>query len=180
MTFGVNHLGHHLLTQLLRARLIQSSPARGVVVSSHAHTFARRGLDFDDLQTTNRYSGFPVYCRTKLANIYFARELARQLAGTGVTANALHPGYVASNFGKEGDTGWIGPVASFVGRPFALSPAKGARTAVFLASDPAVEGVSGGYWCRCAAKEPSKVAQNAAAARRLWEMSEQLVASASS
>jgi NAD(P)-dependent dehydrogenase (short-subunit alcohol dehydrogenase family) len=174
-TFGVNHLGHFLLTQLLVDRLTASAPSRVVVVSSGAHKSARHGLDFEDLMSTRRYRAFRVYAKSKLANIYFTRELATRLAGNGVTVNAVHPGFVASNLGKDGDAGWLGPVAMALGRPFAISPARGARTSVFLASDPSVEDISGEYWYRCGLSPVSEVARDAAAARRLWDVSEQLV-----
>jgi NAD(P)-dependent dehydrogenase (short-subunit alcohol dehydrogenase family) len=101
MVFGVNHLGHFLLTSLLRDRLVASAPARVVNVASTAHHYARRGLDFDDLMATNRYHSFLVYGRSKLANILFSRELARRLDGTGVTANSVHPGFVAIRSSKS-------------------------------------------------------------------------------
>jgi NAD(P)-dependent dehydrogenase (short-subunit alcohol dehydrogenase family) len=178
-TFGVNHLGHFLLTQLLLDRIKESAPARIVVVSSHAHKSARKGLDFDDLQSEHGYSAFRVYGKTKLANIYFTRELARRLDGTGVTANALHPGYVASRFGRDGDTGRLGDLAMTLGRPFAISPEKGARTSIYLASSPEVAAVTGQYYFRCKPSTPSRVALDDEAARRLWAVSEELVASAS-
>jgi NAD(P)-dependent dehydrogenase (short-subunit alcohol dehydrogenase family) len=176
-TFQVNHLGHFLLTDLLRDRLIASAPSRVVVVASDAHKSARRGLDFDDLQSA-RYRSFDVYSKSKLANILFARELARRLDGTGVTANAVHPGFVASRFGRDGDLGTLGRIGMPLVRPFALSAEQGARTSIYVASDPAVDGVTGAYWVKCAPVAPSTVAQDDDDARRLWEASEQLVTSA--
>jgi NAD(P)-dependent dehydrogenase (short-subunit alcohol dehydrogenase family) len=177
-TFGVNHLGHFLLTDLLLDRVRASSPARIVNVSSHAHKQARNGLDFDDLQSTRRYRGFAVYSKSKLANIYFTRELARRLAGSGVTVNALHPGFVASRFGRDGDTGRLGDMAMLVTRPFAISAEQGAQTSIFLASSDDPAGISGEYWYKCALSTPSRAAQDDAAASRLWTASEALVAGA--
>jgi NAD(P)-dependent dehydrogenase (short-subunit alcohol dehydrogenase family) len=174
-TFQVNHLGHFLLTELLRDRLVASAPSRVIVVSSDAHKSARNGLDFDDLQSERKYSSFGVYGKTKLANILFTRELARRLDGTGVTVNAVHPGFVASRFGRDGDTGLLGRIAMPLVRPFALNAEKGARTSIYLASDPAVEGITGAYWVKCAPVAPSDAAQDAGAARKLWDASEQLV-----
>src|SRR5262245_4062800 len=177
-TFGVNHLGHFLLTDLLLDRLRASAPARVVVVASDAHKGARHGLDFDDLQSTGRYRWGNAYSKSKLANIYFARELARRLDGSGVTANSLQPGFVRSDFGRGGD---LGPVYGFgiryIAGPFAISPEKGARTTIHLASSPEVERVSGGYFYKCKPATPSAVARDDAAARRLWDVSGQLVAS---
>jgi len=174
-TFGVNHLGHFLLTQLLLDQIRASAPSRIVVVSSDAHKQARKGLDFDDLNSERKYSPFGVYGKTKLANIYFARELARRLDSTGVTANALHPGFVASRFARDGDGGFLAEIAMTLGRPLALSPQKGARTSVYLASSPEVADVSGAYFYRCRQKQPSAVARDDEAARRLWAVSEELV-----
>jgi NAD(P)-dependent dehydrogenase (short-subunit alcohol dehydrogenase family) len=173
-TFQVNHLGHFLLTELLRDRLIASAPSRVVVVASDAHKSARKGLDFDDLQSTH-YRGFSVYSKSKLANILFARELARRLDGTGVTANVVHPGFVASRFGRDGDFGVIGRIGMPFARPFALSSEQGAKTSIYVASDPAVEGITGTYWVKCAPVVPSDAALDDDAARRLWEVSEELV-----
>jgi NAD(P)-dependent dehydrogenase (short-subunit alcohol dehydrogenase family) len=177
-TFGVNHLGHFLLTSLLRDRLVATPGARVVVVASDAHKFPPGGLDFDDLQSTRHYSffGFAAYGRSKLANILFTRELARRLDGTGVTANCLHPGFVASNFGRSDP---FGAIAMTLGRPFAINAEKGARTSIFLASDPSVDGITGCYWYKCALREPNKRARDNDTARQLWDVSEQLIASRS-
>ena len=176
-TFGVNHLGHFLLTTLLLDQLRSNGPARVVVVASMAHRSARSGLDFDDLQAERGYSPIGAYNRSKLANIYFTRELARRLAGSGVTANSLHPGFVASRLGRDGDGGLLGDIAMTLGRPFAISPARGARTSVYLASSPAVADVTGQYFARCREARPARVATDDDAARRLWSVSEELVAS---
>jgi NAD(P)-dependent dehydrogenase (short-subunit alcohol dehydrogenase family) len=175
MIFGVNHLGHFLLTSLLQDRLVAGAPTRIVNVASDAHRFARGGLDFDDLMATERYRPFLTYARSKLANILFTTELARRLEGTGVTANVLHPGFVASNFAREGDTGALGNLAMIAGRPFAVSPAKGAETSVFLASSPQVDGVTGQYFAKCTLAKTSAAGADADAALRLWTESEKLL-----
>ncbi len=175
MTFQVNHLGPFLLTQLLRDQLVAGDDARVVNVASDAHSSARRGLDFDDLQSRRHYRGFRVYGKTKLANILFTRELARRWDDTGVTANAVHPGFVASSFGRDGDTGRFGALLFPLLKPFALSPEQGARTQVYVASAPELAGITGGYWVKSAPATPSAAAQDDAAAARLWEVSEELV-----
>jgi NAD(P)-dependent dehydrogenase (short-subunit alcohol dehydrogenase family) len=177
MQFGVNHLGHFLLTTLLLDRLQSNTAgARVVVVSSHAHNWARRGLELDDLRSTSHYRAYGVYSKTKLANILFTRELARRLGDTQVTTNALHPGFVASRFSRDGDAGVLGSIGMVLGRPFAISPAKGARTSTYLASSPDVAGITGEYFYKCRPTAPSKYGIDANAARRLWDVSEQLVA----
>jgi NAD(P)-dependent dehydrogenase (short-subunit alcohol dehydrogenase family) len=177
-TFGINHLGHFLLTDLLLDRLQASPPARVVVVASRAHKGARLGLDFDDLQAERGYRWMDAYNKSKLANIYFTRELARRVDGTGVTVNALHPGFVRSDFGRDGDLGGLyGWGIKYLAQPFAISSERGARTTIYLASSPEAEGVTGGYFYKCKPAAPSKVAEDDGAARRLWEESEQLVAS---
>ena len=177
-TFGVNHLGHFLLTQLLLDRIKGSAPARIVNVSSGAHRRVGSGLDFDDLQSAKGYSAFRVYGRSKLANIYFTRELARRLQGTGVTVNALHPGVVATGFARDGDAkppfSWLITLA----RPFFRSPEKGAQTSIFVASAPELDGVTGKYFADSKETEPTSIAQDDEAARRLWTASEQLIAQA--
>ena len=174
MQFQANHLGHFLLSSLLLDRLRHSAPARVVVVSSWGHTQTRGGLDFDDLQWSARpYRGSSVYSATKLMNLYFTFELARRTAGSGVTVNAIHPGFVASGFAMDGDTNLL-RLGIMVGRPFARCPEKGARTAVWLAASPDVTNITGKYFVDCRAKEPAKAALDSDAARRLWETSEEL------
>ena len=145
-------------------------------MASGAHRGARSGLDFDDLQSTRRYGAMRAYAASKLANIYFARELARRLDGTGVTSNALHPGFVASNFAREGDAGRLGEIATSLLRPFAISPARGARTSVHLASSPDVDAVTGEYFYKCKPSRISTAAADSPAAARLWTVSEELIA----
>jgi NAD(P)-dependent dehydrogenase (short-subunit alcohol dehydrogenase family) len=177
-TFGVNHLGHFLLTQLLRDRIVASKPARIVVVSSTVHK-QPRGLDFDDLMLERGYGALKAYSRSKLANILFANVLAQQLEGTGVTVNALNPGAVRSDFGSSDDIkGPLGRVLFTIGRPFLLSPQRGAQTSIYLASSPEVEGKTGGYYYRSKLAPTSAAAQDRAAAERLWQVSEALVAKA--
>jgi NAD(P)-dependent dehydrogenase (short-subunit alcohol dehydrogenase family) len=172
--FQVNHLGHFLLTSLLLDRLKASAPARVVVLSSGAHNGARKGLDFDDLQfERRRYRGMSAYSATKLMNLYFTFELARRLEGTGVTVNALHPGVVATQFAREGDTRLL-RIGVLIARPFARSVEKGARSAIWLAASPDAAGLNGAYVFDCKPKQPSAPAQDPEAARRLWDVSEQL------
>jgi len=176
MTFQVNHLGPFLLTTSLRDALVAGDDARVVNVASAAHSSARRGLDFDDLQSTQKYRSFSVYGKSKLANILFTRELARRWDDIGVTANAVHPGFVASRFGRDGDTGRLTNFVFPLLRPFALTPTQGAQTQVYVASAPELAGITGGYWVKSAPATPSAAAQDDAAAARLWEVSESLVA----
>jgi NAD(P)-dependent dehydrogenase (short-subunit alcohol dehydrogenase family) len=167
-TFALNHMAYFVLTALLRDKLAASSPARIVNVASDAHRGAR--LDFGDLQSARNYSGMRTYSRSKLCNILFTRELARRLGGTGITANCLHPGFVNSRFG-DNNPGVVGMGTRVVKQLFAISPERGAETPVYLASSPAVEGKTGGYYDKCAPSTPSREAQDDAAARRLWEES---------
>lgn len=178
-TFGVNHLGHFLLTNLLRDSIVAGGPdARVVIVASGAHRGARKGLDFDDLMwERRRYSGMGMgaYAASKLANILFANELARRWEGTGVAANSLHPGFVGSNFAREGDGGRLGDIGMALLKPFALSPAKGARTSIHVATAPEVAGVTGRYFVKCKPAATSAAAADSEAAARLWDVSAALV-----
>ncbi|HYZ93547.1 MAG TPA: SDR family oxidoreductase [Actinomycetota bacterium] len=171
-TFQINHLGPFLLTHLLLDKLKESAPSRIVNVASAAHRGGR--LNFDDMQSERGYRGMRVYGTTKLYNILFAKELARRLEGTGVTAYSLHPGTVNTRFGKDGDTGLFGLGAKISG-PFFLSPAQGARTSIHVASEPGLEQHSGGYFQRSKLHKPSSAARNDEAARELWERSAELL-----
>jgi NAD(P)-dependent dehydrogenase (short-subunit alcohol dehydrogenase family) len=177
-TFGVNHLGHVLLTELLLDRLKASAPSRIVVVASEAHKFALDGLKFDDLQCEGHFWSYRVYGRSKLANIYFARALAERLEGTGVTVNAVHPGSVATRFGRDGDTRLVTALTTFVARPFSRSPEEGARTQVHVASAPELADVSGAYFANSKRADGrlSRAARDDEAAERLWTVSRELLA----
>jgi NAD(P)-dependent dehydrogenase (short-subunit alcohol dehydrogenase family) len=174
-TLAINHLGPFLLTTLLTERLVASAPARVVNVASTAHRSARDGMGFDDLQSRVGYRGMQVYGRSKLANILFTVELAKRLGGTGVTANSLHPGVVATGYGRDGDTRGVVSFGLSVIKPFVLTPQKGARTSVYLASSADVEDVTGAYFVKCKSRQPSAAARDDAAAAQLWKLSEELV-----
>ena len=170
MTFALNHMAYFVLTQGLTARLTGSAPARIVSTASAAHQGAR--LDFNDLQSAGSFSAMGAYGRSKLCNILFTRELARRLAGMGVTANCLHPGVVATRFGDNAG-GLLGLMMPLVKR-LSISPERGAQTIVHLAASPEVEGVSGLYFAKCAPVTPSAAARDDAAAAKLWDASERL------
>lgn len=174
-TFGINHLGHFELTRLLRQTLVDSAPSRIVNVASDAHRMSP-GLDFDDLMVERKpYKGMAVYGDSKLANILFTRELARQLEGTGVVTHAVHPGVVRTGFARDGDVkGIMGFLVKLAG-PFLLTPADGAKTSLHVALSEDAASSSGEYWARERRRAPKTPAQDDAAARRLWEISEKLV-----
>jgi len=170
MTFATNHIAYFVVTSLLLERLKATPGARIVCTASDAH---KRGkMDFSDLQMEKGYSGFAMYGRSKLMNILFTRELARRLEGSGVTANCLHPGFVATRFGDA--SGGLGSFVVKTAKKFALTPEEGAKTIIYLASSAEVNGVSGKYFHKCQQELPSAEAQNDADARRLWDISVQL------
>jgi len=171
MTWALNHMSYFLLTNLLLDAVRAGARSRIVNVASDAHSGAR--INFDDPQLKANYNGWRAYGQSKLANILFTLELARRLDGTGVTANALHPGFVASNFGKNNRL--FGILIGLAQRVAAISPESGAETSIYLASSPEVAGVSGQYFEKCRIATPSAEAQDRAAAARLWEISEALV-----
>jgi NAD(P)-dependent dehydrogenase (short-subunit alcohol dehydrogenase family) len=170
MTLALNHLGYFLLTHELLGVLRASAPARIVNVASDAHRSAT--LRLDDLQSASDYGGFRVYSHSKLANVMFTYELARRIEGTGVTANALHPGVVATNFGDSGGT--LLRLVVRLARPFFISAAKGAKTSIHLASSAEVEGVNGKYFVNERETRSSPASYDEAAQKRLWEESERL------
>ena len=144
--FAVNHLAYFLLTHLLLERLRESAPSRIVNVASDAHKFVK-GINFDDIGFAGGYKSMRVYGHSKLANLLFTFELARRLEGSGVTVNAVHPGAVATGLGKNNGT-----VATLLIRtlaPFFRTPDKGAATTLYVATSPALDGVSGRYFASC-------------------------------
>jgi NAD(P)-dependent dehydrogenase (short-subunit alcohol dehydrogenase family) len=168
-TFAVNHLAYFLLTERLRERLIASAPARIVSVASMAHAFVR-GVDFDDPEWRRRkYRTLAIYGQSKLCNILWTRELARQLAGTGVTANCLHPGAVGTGLASQ--NGRLARAVMTLLKPFFRSPEKGATASIHLALSPEVEGVTGAYFVDRKSVTPKPWACDDAAAKRLWELS---------
>jgi len=171
-TFALNYLAPFLLTNLLLDRLKQSAPARVVTVASNAHTTGR--IDFDDLQGERSYSGSRAYSQSKLGNVLFTYELARRLAASAVTADALHPGVVNTSFGAEDPGGVQRLFVPFV-RPFLKTPEQGAATSIHLASSPDLEQVSGRYFANSKPKRSSKASYDETAAARLWQVSAELV-----
>jgi NAD(P)-dependent dehydrogenase (short-subunit alcohol dehydrogenase family) len=165
MSFALNHLSYFLLTNLLLDMLRNSAPARIVNVSSMAHLGSK--LDLKDLENKHLYTGSLAYSRTKLMNVYFTYELARR---SGVSANVLHPGYVATNFGTN-NGGLIKIIFTIGQKILAVPPEHGARTMVYLASSEQVEGISGKYFDNCKPVRSSAISYNPAVAAALWQAS---------
>ncbi len=170
MTFALNHLSYFLLTHLLAETLLKSPAARVVNVASQAETF---GKIYDDPMLTENYGGWKAYSQSKLANLMFTYQLARILADTPVTVNALHPGAVATGFGS----GQSGPIELFLklARPFLKTPVQGAQTAIYLASSPAVAGISGRYYSNEKPMSSSERSHDRAEQEKLWRVSSELV-----
>jgi NAD(P)-dependent dehydrogenase (short-subunit alcohol dehydrogenase family) len=171
MTFALNHLASFLLTNLLLDTLKASAPARVINVSSNAHTSGKIG--FDNLQGEREY-GPRAYDNSKLANILFTMELARRLEGTGVTVNALHPGFVSTGFAKNNGK-VIAALVSIFAPLVARSPAKGAETSIYLASSPSVEGITGKYFYDSHVISAAPQATDMVIARKLWDVSAEMV-----
>lgn len=168
--FAVNHLAPFLLTNLLLDTLKRSAPARIVTVTSDMHRGA--SISFDDLQSVGSYRPVRVYSETKLANVLFTYELARKLKGTKVTANCLHPGMVATKLLADG-IGIPRPLTSTT-KLIGSSPEKGAKTSIYLAASPEVEGVSGKYFVKEKPVESSQISYDQSLAGRLWKQSAEL------
>jgi NAD(P)-dependent dehydrogenase (short-subunit alcohol dehydrogenase family) len=166
-TFALNHMAYFVMTARLRERLSASAPARIINTASAAHQEAT--LDFDDLQSAKRFGARKAYGQSKLCNILFTRELARRLHGSGVTANCLHPGFVATRFGDQ--SGGLISLLIRLAKFFAISPAEGAETMVYLASSPDVAEVTGQYFSRSVPITPSSWAQDDRSALLLWQRS---------
>jgi NAD(P)-dependent dehydrogenase (short-subunit alcohol dehydrogenase family) len=171
MTFALNHLASFLLTDLLLDTIKASAPARIINVSSDAHASGK--IEFDNLQGERQYSP-GAYGNSKLANILFTMELARRLEGSGVTVNALHPGFVATGFAKNNGK-IIAAIISLFAPLMARSPAKGAETSIYLASSPSVEGITGKYYYDLQVASAAPQATDSVVARKLWEVSTEMV-----
>ncbi|MBP7688567.1 MAG: SDR family oxidoreductase [Thermoflexales bacterium] len=169
-TFAVNHLAPFLLTNLLSEALQASAPARIVNVSSLVHKWGK--MDFDDVQGETRYDMDKAYNQSKLANVLFTNELARRLAGTGVSVNSMEPGMTATDFGRE-YTGFKG-FMNRAWRPFMVTPEQAAETAIYLATSPEVADLSGQHFVKSRAVKSSKVSYDQDVAHRLWEVSARL------
>ena len=173
MTFAVNHMAYFVVTNILLPNLKATPGARVVSTASMAHTSGK--IDFDDLQLRKKYSTFHAYGTSKLMNILFNRELARRLEGSGVTANCLHPGGVATRFGSN-NSGVLAVIFKVAISIAGISPEKGAQTIIHLASSPDVATISGEYFYKCKVIEPSPAAQDDDVAKRLWEVSAKIAA----
>jgi NAD(P)-dependent dehydrogenase (short-subunit alcohol dehydrogenase family) len=171
MTFALNHLAYFLLTNLLLDKIKASAPARIINVSSGAHTSGK--IEFDNLQGERNYSS-RAYGNSKLATILFTMELARRLEGTGVTVNALHPGFASTGFGKN-NPGFLMKIIRAVVPLIARSPEKGAETSIYLASSPEVQSITGKYFIDCKVSQPAPQATDMVVARKLWDVSAEMV-----
>ena len=173
-TFALNHMAYFVLTDLLLERLGEAKQGRIINVSSRVH---KRGtLNFDDLQGQTTYGGWPAYCQSKLMNVMFTQALTRRLDGTAITANSLHPGFVASKFGHN-NPGLAGLVMRFAQTLFAITPQAGAKTQVHLATAADLANTSGRYFEKSKAVTPSPESQDEAAQERLWRISSEIAAS---
>jgi len=171
MTFALNHLAPFLLTNLLLDALHRGAPSRVVTVSSDAHL--RAVMNFDDLEGKKRYRAWTAYGQSKLANLLFTYELAQRLDGSAITANALHPGFVSSEFGKNNGR-FMQAVMSVAQRFGAISVEEGALTSIYLASSNDVEGMTGNYFVKCRQQESSLGSRHQQSMRRLWDISAQM------
>jgi NAD(P)-dependent dehydrogenase (short-subunit alcohol dehydrogenase family) len=170
-TFALNHMAYFVMAAGLRERLLASGPARIINTASAAHQGTT--LNFDDLQSAKNFGARKAYGQSKLCNILFTRELARRLQGTGVTANCLHPGFVATRFGDQ--SGGLISRLVWLAKFFAISPAKGAETIIYLASSPDVRETTRQYFYKSAPTMPSSAAQDDRSALLLWQRSAALV-----
>ena len=174
-TWGINHLGHFLLTTLLLDVIKSSSPSRIINLSSHGHNFAGKtpleDMDYEE----KKYKHIKSYGNSKLMNLWFTFELADRLEGTGVTVNAVHPGGIKTGFGKNKNNPRWYRVGMKAASPFLKSAAKGAATSIHLASSSEGSEITGKYWAKCKEKESSELSHDEALQKKLWEISENLI-----
>jgi NAD(P)-dependent dehydrogenase (short-subunit alcohol dehydrogenase family) len=173
-TFGVNHLGHFLLTSLLESQIRAADEPRIINLSSMAHMMAVGGLNFDDLQSSRHYNGWLAYGRSKLANIHFTQELSHRWPD--VAVNAVHPGSVSTGFAGDGDTRGLTALAMKAAPLVSITPMQGASTSIYLATADAGRRVTGRYWSGSRTRRTAPWAHNPIADRKLWDVSEQLIA----
>ncbi|MEQ9300699.1 MAG: SDR family oxidoreductase [Cyclobacteriaceae bacterium] len=164
----VNHLSGFLLTNLLLENIKRSEQGRIVNVSSKGHY--KGFLYFKDLNRSKKYIGLAAYAQSKLANVLFANDLTRKLKGTNVTANSLHPGVVKTAIGDKNNDSWVGLVWK-IGKLFMITEEQGARTSIYLASDPKLNATSGKYFDNCKQQEPNAFAKDEKLMDRLWQVS---------
>ncbi|HEX2592684.1 MAG TPA: SDR family oxidoreductase [Rhizomicrobium sp.] len=172
MTFATNHMAYYVLTNILLPNLKAAGNARIVSTASDAHKAGK--IDFDDLQLKKSYSTFRAYGTSKLENILFTRELAHRLEGSGVTANCLHPGFVGTRFGQNNAKSGFMKTVARIAMSFGIKPEEGAKTIIYLATSPDVEGKSGGYYYKTKLAKPTAAAESDADAKRLWDLSREL------
>ncbi len=173
MTFALNHMAYFAMTSILLPNLKAASNARIVSVSSNAHTMAR--ILWDDLQAKNKFNGTIAYGNSKLMNLLFSNELARQLEGTGITSNALHPGVVSTGFAQNATGAWKWFFT--LAKPFLITPEKGAETSIHLASSKEIASATGLYWDKKRPVQPSAAALDQTSQKHLWLESERIMAS---
>lgn len=174
MQFATNHLGHFLLTNLLMDNLKAAEKARIINLASIAHKYTRV-LNLDDINyQTEEYGGWKSYSRSKFCNILFTNELARRLEGTGITANAVHPGGVRTEIAEK-NVNWFTKLGWILSKPLMVPVEKGAETSIHLASSPEAEGVTGGYWVKSKKFFSNRPSQDPETAKALWKKSEELV-----
>ncbi len=169
LTMASNHLGHFLFTGLLIQLILKSKQGRIIHLSSDAHKMGK--INFETWLKPSKYSAFKVYGDSKLANIYFSNILAKKLKGTHVTSNSLHPGVVSTNFGSEAK-GILGFIIKYIAKPFMISDVNGAKTSIFLATDPTIRHTTGKYFNKCKVASTSSLAQDETIAQKFWDETE--------
>ncbi|MCQ2591139.1 MAG: SDR family oxidoreductase [Treponema sp.] len=174
MQFGVNHIGHFLLTNLL----LDSFNPKGCIVNVASGAHKAGKIHFDDINLKHGFNVVKAYSQSKLANVLFTRELAQQLKDKNITVNCCHPGAVATNMGVDRDTGF-GKLITGMLKPFFQTPEQGASTAIFLATDDAVSGITGEYFYKCKIAKSSKSSKDMQLAKKLWDFSWELINSSS-